>query len=168
MEGFNVDMYTEEMLEQIRKVHSTPKQWAGSSILHHLHQIKKVVEENNITTILDYGCGKARYHPKELNITKYDPGVIEFSEKPLGKFDMVMSTDVLEHVEEEFIVPVLDEIFNYATKFVFLSICIVPAKKILPDGRNAHVTVKPKEWWEERLSKYSLPSHVSYDGNWRK
>jgi hypothetical protein len=29
-----------------------------------------------------------------------------------------------------------------------------PAKRTLPDGRNLHVTLKPHDWWRERVEKH--------------
>ena len=40
------------------------------------------------------------------------------------------------------------------TKYVFATAATKPAGKVLPNGMNAHATVKPKEWWQELFSKY--------------
>ena len=29
-----------------------------------------------------------------------------------------------------------------------------PAKKTLPDGRNTHLIVENRDWWERKLSEY--------------
>jgi 2-polyprenyl-3-methyl-5-hydroxy-6-metoxy-1,4-benzoquinol methylase len=49
--------------------------------------------------------------------------VPEFSAKPDRRFDLVISTDVLEHIPEESIDEVLKDIFNYSDQWVFLTIC---------------------------------------------
>ena len=79
--------------------------------------------------------------------TLYDPAVDEFSAKPRGKFDGVICTDVAEHVPEDEVDVFLSDVFSHARKFVFITICTRPAKKLLPDGRNCHLTVKPATWW---------------------
>ena len=35
-----------------------------------------------------------------------------------------------------------------AKKFVFFAISTRAAKKTLPDGRNAHLTVQSPDWWQ--------------------
>jgi len=40
-------------------------------------------------------------------------------------------------------------------KFVFCTIAGYPARATLSDGSNAHVTIKPKEWWIEKIRKYA-------------
>jgi hypothetical protein len=38
-------------------------------------------------------------------------------------------------------------------KNAFLIIATSPAKKFLPDGRNAHLIVETPGWWKERIEK---------------
>ena len=114
-------------------------------------------------TILDYGCGKGWQYSK-WNIqedwggivpTLYDPGVETLSKKPDGKFNGVVCVDVLEHLDENSVDYVLSDIFNYATKFVFLTVALYKEKKkSLPNGRNFHSTVKPINWWKTKISKH--------------
>jgi hypothetical protein len=33
-------------------------------------------------------------------------------------------------------------------------ISLVPAKKTLPDGRNAHLILQTPDWWRDKLSSY--------------
>ena len=156
------------MLEQIQKVHNRSKnKWPGNSLLPHIDRINSFMKVNNLHTMLDYGCGKASYHPDYWNIEKYDPGVAEFSIKPKKVYDMVICTDVLEHVEEIYIDEVLTELFEYSTNFLYLAIALDPAIEILPDGRNAHVLLKPEEWWKNKLRSYKIKypkvsCHVSW------
>lgn len=153
----------EKMLEQIQLVHSSENKWNGNSLIDHIPRIEAIIEDYGIETILDYGCGKAKYHPSHWNATKYDPGVSEFSEKPTSRHDLIICTDVLEHVEEEYIDEVLQEIFQNANKFVYFCIGVHPAEEILPDGRNAHVLLKTVAWWKERLARYKT---VDYYTTW--
>lgn len=99
-------------------------------------------------SVLDYGCGKctlAKALP--FPIANYDPFIPEFHKLPGEHFDIVVCTDVMEHVEEEFVKSVLDEIQSLADKLVFFQIATAPAQKVLPDGRNAHITIRPASWW---------------------
>jgi len=156
----------ENMIKLLNKMHLNDNIFPGSSLIRHIPHIDKFIRQYNIKSMLDYGCGKAKHHPPQWNAALYDPGYPPFSEKPTGKYEMVISTDVLEHVEEEYVEEVLTEIFNYATKFVYLNISTRKAGKNLPDGRNAHVTVKPKSWWRKKVKKCSRSSvgyYISFD-----
>jgi hypothetical protein len=145
--------------------------FAGNSLLPHVEAIKSLVMATDAKDILDYGCGKAGIYKKETlklrsgetvgpileywgaaSITLYDPGVAEYATPPQRTFDGVVSTDVLEHIPEEDIPWVLGEFFAFADRFVFANIASYPATKVLPNGWNAHVTIRPPEWWAERIN----------------
>ncbi|MDZ7826030.1 MAG: hypothetical protein U5R48_08495 [Gammaproteobacteria bacterium] len=63
----------------------------------------------------------------------------------------MISTDVLEHIPEEDIGWVLDDLFGHAGKFVYVVAACYPAKKIMPDGTNAHCTLQSPTWWEGQM-----------------
>jgi hypothetical protein len=73
---------------------------------------------------------------------------------------MVVCTDVLEHIEPEHLDAVLRHVCSLAKKAVFLQIATRPAKKCLPDGRNAHLTVQSAEWW---LAK--IPARIEWSAS---
>ena len=85
------------------------------------------------------------------SIRCYDGAYPPFTTLPVGTFDAVICTDVLEHIPEEDIPWILDELFGYAEKLLYVNIACYPAKAILPNGENAHCTIKPVEWWREHL-----------------
>ena len=96
---------------------------------------------------LDYGCGKSNLanQVSEVHgttVCKYDPSIPEHSTRPKGQFDLVTCTDVMEHIPEEDITSVLMDIKN-CSQNVYFVISTRLAKAVLPDGRNAHLTVKP-------------------------
>jgi len=126
----------------------------GESLKKHLPEIRKIITEYGIKSLLDYGCGKAACHTPPLvkDTTLYDPYREPYDKKPVGTFDLVICTDVLEHVPEDEIGRTLVELMNYTNKVLFLAISTKPAKKVFSDGSNVHITVKPREWWESMLS----------------
>lgn len=125
------------------------------------NQINLFFKYYNIKTVLDYGCGKANHYfvnklHKTLNLEKvflYDIGVIEYSIKPPRDelFDCVLCIDVMEHLEEFMVDDVIKDLIDYSDKLVIISIALREARKILPDGRNAHLCIKPREWWIEKI-----------------
>jgi FkbM family methyltransferase len=144
--------------------------FAGSSLGPHIARIKRWIERTGARTILDYGAGKGtQYRPQKIvvqgthvadgiaeywdvdQVQCFDPGYVPHSALPEGKFDGVICTDVLEHCPEEDLPWILDEIFGYAKRFVYLNVACYPARKTLPNGENAHITVRAPGWWHERV-----------------
>lgn len=141
------------------------KAFSGYSIKDHVEAIAVLVMRNGAGRLLDYGSGKGyqylsrRVHDAWGGLLPhcYDPGVVQLREKPEGTFDGIICTDVMEHIEEADVDAVLADIFGYARDRAFVYFCIAcrPAKrKRLPDGRDVHVTVKPPQWWNEKLDKF--------------
>ena len=85
----------------------------------------------------------------------YDPAIPEYSELPSGTFHGVISTDVMEHIPEEQLPEVVEQIFSRAERFVYLGIANNESSAVLSDGSNAHVTRKPVEWWAEKVDQYA-------------
>ena len=97
-----------------------------------------LINDNAITTILDYGCGysnsiqcnvdrfKDRLVNKNVQISKYDPFVPEYSTYPNTTFDYVICYNVLQFVEVQFIKDVVQDIANLSNKLAMFSIVIPP------------------------------------------
>lgn len=152
----------EKYIDQYKQYHSSPEKYPGISFKNGYDHITQLIQETGSTSVLDYGCGKGtqytqkKYH-EVWNIgmpSLYDPAVPEFETLPDQVFDGIYSTDVMEHIPEEVIPEVFDWIFNHAEKFVFLGIATSPARAILPNGENAHCTVKPIEWWADQIKNH--------------
>lgn len=142
-------------LEQAKEHHKNNNNWQGIALIKHIPAINQIIKDKEIESILDYGCGKAKHHPLEWNATKYDPALPEYQNKPTGKFDLVISTDVLEHIPVDNLKDTINEIFNYSKKWVFISVCCRKANAILPNGYNAHATIESAKWWRELFKPYN-------------
>jgi hypothetical protein len=166
-----------EMLELYRVMHEEGERqlgltaletFNGGSLKRHCDEVAKLVRETGARTILDYGAGKgALYHtyPGEaadgpvksqprwpgVKVTCYDPGYLPFSAPYEGRFEGVISTDVLEHIPEEDVPWVLDDLFAAAERFVYAVAACYPARKVLPNGENAHITLQAPTWWKGQL-----------------
>lgn len=101
-------------------------------------------------TMLDYGCGKQTLKPHFPEIVGYDPCISGLDLAPASA-DLVVCTDVMEHVEPELIDNVLDHIERLADVGVFFVIHTGPAVKTLADGRNAHLTQEGTNFWLPKL-----------------
>ena len=118
-------------------------------------QLKDVIEQYQIQSILDFGCGKGnlvktlREEYPNMKVYGYDPGNAEFSTLP-AEVDLIYSTDVLEHIEPEFLSQTIADLSS-RTSLMYHIIACHPAKKFLPDGRNAHLIIEPPLWWNKQL-----------------
>jgi hypothetical protein len=107
--------------------------------------------------ILDYGAGErtfehtARWALPQARVTSYDPGIPEIDQQPTLEFDIVVCTDVLEHIEPQFVDATLGRLRYHTLHAAHLCIACTPAKTLLPDGRNAHLVVQPPEWWLPKI-----------------
>lgn len=139
----------------------------GLSLEKHVGEIGALIKD--CRTLLDYGSGKGVVHerkPWNISVTLYDPAVKGIDVLPVGDFDAVICTDVLEHIPEDELDEALNNIFSKANKVVYLSISTKPAKKFLPNGDNAHVTVKSQDWWLERIALHAHKTeryHVKFN-----
>ena len=133
------------------------------SFKYHL-TIPRALELSSKTTtiesLLDYGCGKggllkALSDSKKLNIAMdgFDPSVLQYSEEPSHKYDIVTCIDVLEHLSRDRLSYTLQKISDLTIKYFFFCIDLVPASKKLLDGRNAHTLIAPPEWWCQQIKQ---------------
>lgn len=121
------------------------------AIIHKLFKCKSV---------LDYGCGKGmivrsledKLAKHSITIQGYDPCVEAYAVTP-EPADILISTDVLEHIEPDKIDEVLNHIGELTLQSCYLIIDLLPAVKNLPDGRNAHIMLETSGWWLDKLSK---------------
>lgn len=134
----------------------------GASGYSHADDVIKFAWSIAGHSFLDYGCGrgtlKAHLGPK-WDVREYDPGV-EGKDALPEPADIVVATDVLEHIEPDRLSNVLQHIRGLARLGVFLNISLKPAREVLADGRNAHLIVKPHTWWLKTLTDHGMkPSY---------
>jgi len=117
-------------------------------------------------TVLDFGCGNG-YAVKRMRDAGQEWFGLEYSETAFqkylhgppffvgttdqfadGQFDMVYSTEVLEHIPEELTDEVIAGICRVAAKYLFLTISLRPSSH---DNRY-HCTLRPRAWWEAKFA----------------
>lgn len=136
-------------------MHAAPRGF-GHSGRKHAERALRWLAATDSKTMLDYGCGagmfKSGVHDLGWRgkVSQYDPAVASVSRLP-DPADLVVCTDVLEHVEPECLAAVLQHQFRVALRAGYFCISCQPSHKDLPDGRNAHLIVEPPEFWMRSL-----------------
>ncbi|MBC2651533.1 class I SAM-dependent methyltransferase [Novosphingobium aerophilum] len=117
-------------------------------------QISGLVERYGAVSILDYGCGQGSLG-RALGpiVREYDPAISGKDGAPVPA-DLVVCTDVLEHIEPECLPDVLAHLYALSRTACFVVIATRPAQKLLADGRNAHLIVEDDDFWRERLLEH--------------
>ena len=127
----------------------------GTSSPRHVDFVLDLSRKLKTRSILDYGCGKAGLQKGlPFPIFNYDPCMPEYAKRPEGKFDIVVCSDVMEHIEPDLLCDVLDDLQELTGQVIFFNVATRPAGKFLPDGRNAHLIQKQANWWMEQLLRW--------------
>ncbi|MBO6827664.1 MAG: hypothetical protein JJ879_15800 [Sneathiella sp.] len=150
--------------------------FSGRGVIRHVPSIQKLAFATSATSLLDYGSGKGEQYAEDLRtkdgdviasslheywnvdeIACYDPGVRDDPSVLERRYDGVIATNVLDHLPEEDLPWVIDQLFSKANKFVYANMSEHKANAWLPNGENARVTRKSADWWVDlfsRVSKY--------------
>jgi hypothetical protein len=138
--------------------------------------IRSIFDEYAISSVLDYGCGGSDWRSKgfddatgqsameyfKLNYAyRYEPARKLDERQPI---DCVISFDVLEHIFIADVPSVLRDMFSYANKLIVINVACYPAAATLPNGENAHITVRHPLWWKGMIDSVAVeyPNVVIY------
>lgn len=141
-------------LEEQRRLHADPRGYGGRG--DKWFKTVAVIAESmgKIDAILDYGCGQntlaAALGGMGFRTRSYDPALPAFDAEPDAS-DLVVCTDVLEHVEGDCVGAVLAHLAALTRLSLFVVVSLVETSKTLSDGRQAHITLHPAEWWRARI-----------------
>jgi hypothetical protein len=146
-------LISDEYRTQQEALHENPNY--GVASLQYAPIVSEICNTLEVQHLLDYGAGKCRLFQNlkvqhRMKLQAYDPGVPKLSADPVPA-EMVACIDVLEHIEPELLDNVLDDLARLTEAVAFLTIHTGPAVKVLSDGRNAHLTQQPMEWWLPKL-----------------
>lgn len=155
-------LISQNYIHEQQRLHNQPKGYGGRGDKW-APVVIDLAKRYDAKTILDYGCGQGTLRQSikgELpgrKIIDYDPA-IKGKDRTAVRCDLVICTDVLEHVEPEKLPIVVSHLFKLSVKALFLVIATRPSNKYLSDGRNAHLIIEPDEWWIPRLRYPSFRS----------
>jgi len=145
-------------IELYKQLHSQNSHY-GDTGSRYVKRIVSHIEQYKSDSVLDFGCGKGKLAVElsklGLRIDEYDPAIEGKEKIPQKHYDMIITTDVLEHLYEDEIQIICSDFLSLSPLTMFHVICTRLADNLLPDGSNAHKTVKPIEWWDEKLKSYT-------------
>lgn len=154
-------MITPTYLDVLKTSRAQNPYW-GVGGARHAPVVIAALEELGLksASILDYGSGVGTFANairqlagKRFFVSNYDPSMPQWRELPAGPFDAVVCTHVLEHVEPKCLGATLAEIHARANRLAYIEVPFGPAKELLSDGRNAHLTQESEEYWASRLAE---------------
>lgn len=137
-----------QCLDDCKRHHESSKTFSGKLLRPHAPFIKELIDRHQCKSVLDYGCGKGEQYrwvshgwdasiPGGMTIeqfwgieaTKYDPAYKPYAAKPQGKFDLVVCTHTLGSIPIADLGWVIDELYGYANKALYVAEKIGPVKK---------------------------------------
>ena len=161
-----------DLLDSYKELHKEEGKFRGMSLVPLVPTLMDITKKNKCKSLLDYGCGKAiPYSKKEcksIGLKKpvqelcnldsfdlYDPAYPKYNKLSKKKYDIVVCTDVMEHIAEQDIDYVLKDILSHSKKAVFLNISCQPALKHFKEGKfkgqNVHISVFDGVWWSDKV-----------------
>lgn len=142
---------------------------------NHGKEIIGFIKDLNIESLLDVGCGFGNFCN---DVSDFIPEVygadiasvcsgntiknpkIKFIDSdalninlPDNSVDIITSFDCLEHCLEDDIVPIMENFKRIAKKGFAFSIAYRQAGERSNHGEFLHMTVKPEDWWIEKIEK---------------
>ena len=161
---------------------STNPVFDGGGVKRVSDAVLKYVEANKGCTVLDYGCGNAIHWHKRVQLKqdlfatyteflgpnmsgfyRYDPAHPIYNKRPNGRYDLIVCTDVLEHVPIDEMPAVLEEIASYMLNHseAIFSIPKKESKNAFRDGENMHCTLMSFDEWAKLISKHIPKKKIS-------
>jgi len=147
-------MISEEYKNVLRQTRQESTRRWGDTGRQYVKDVLPLLQKESYNDILDYGAGHGTFAtslPQQYQVTEYDPGFAEKENNNIPR-NFVVCCDVLEHIEPDMLESVLDDLQRCMLDKGYFVISCRPAAKILSDGRNAHLIVEDRSWWQQKLS----------------
>ncbi len=159
-----------EYAEELERQHSNMK-WGTSAKRFAAADISWLLESRSqyLKTVLDYGCGKGqmgeylRQRFPNITVHEYDPGMpAPFNMTPTGQFDLVLTCDVLEHVEPRLIDDTIVRLQELTGKVLYNNIACTPTGHTFRTGpyvgEDIHLIVEEPRWWRAKFNQLRQPN----------
>lgn len=158
-------MLITESYRELNKLLHKASPMFGTSGKRYAGITRQLMDDYESSDVLDYGCGKRTLEATlGFPIANYDPCIPALSARP-DPHDIVVCTDVLEHIEPDCLDEVLADIRRCTKKVAFLLVATGPAIKYLSDGRNAHLIQQPYGWWKASFDQAGFNVRQMQEGS---
>lgn len=164
-----IEMYEQMAAQGYDKVNGSRVEVAFSDFELRFYRevIKEVFLPYSITSVLDYGAGGADwdlpgFHGDGETAKQYFGLTEVFRYEPARNIDerqmadAVICFDVLEHVYVADVNAVVRDLFRNTRKLLIINVACYDAAALLPNGENAHITVRPPLWWKGLFDSISI------------
>jgi 2-polyprenyl-3-methyl-5-hydroxy-6-metoxy-1,4-benzoquinol methylase len=143
----------ENHVDGYKTIHT--EKYFSSGTSKHVDHLFYYISQIKPGSVLDFGCGRGDFlrglsAKLPIEALFYDPAVSEYESLPAKTVDLVTCLDVMEHIPVDDVPDVIEKIRSLAPVALFV-ISNRLAHQILPNGENAHCTVRPPEWWRTLL-----------------
>lgn len=151
------DLISAEYLAEQKRLHADPRGYGGRGDKW-VNVVGCLISDRGCTSVLDYGCGQGTlYRAMKGHVIdgiqwrNYDPAQEAWNHLPVKPYDLVVCTDVLEHIEPEKITAVVRHLRSLTRVELFTVISLVETAKTLSDGRQAHILLQDENWWTHMM-----------------
>ena len=129
---------------------------------------KEKLSQNSIKTVLDYGGGGSNWDEPNFEPLTGESAKTFFKVDEVNTFepardntqkklsDCVICIDVLEHIFIADIPIVVEELFSLSKNLLIINVACYKAAAILPNGENAHITIRSPVWWKGVIDTVSV------------
>ena len=130
--------------------------------------VRPLLSRSDIKTVLDYGSGGSDWDAKGFEPSTNESAKEFFMLDEVQSFeparaltekttaDCVVCVDVLEHIFLADVPKVVNDLFSLAKKMLIINVACYPAAAMLPNGENAHITVREPLWWKGVIDSISI------------
>lgn len=153
------ELISRSYVDAQKYLHAQPKGY-GQRGRKWAEAVQNILVAYDAWSVLDYGCGTGSLMQalavrgvNESRMREYDPAILGKDERPVFA-DCVVCTDVMEHVEPDKVQNVAKHLAQLTRKVCFVVVSLVETAKILPDGRQAHISLHPVEFWQELFGRF--------------
>lgn len=120
--------------------------------------LRNLVKKTSAATILEYRFADEAAEEKAtvesiagqsgIKISHYDPADASGGPRPVDRFDGVVCTEALNYIPDEDVPWVIEDLFEWARRFVYVVIENSPRTKILADGTRLQTRPRDQNWWK--------------------
>jgi hypothetical protein len=128
--------------------------------------VQTLILELKPRIILNYGCGQTDWHQRidlmGAEYYGYDPAIPERADLPVSSADLLINTDVLEHIAADRLPEALAHMRALSSNALFV-IATRPDGRKFPSGEDLHCTLMPAFEWRRLLLQFYPTVELAFE-----